>query len=46
MVTVRTADTSEPFMQITTLQIVIDDMRNHRPVKTVVTSKALVIKKF
>ena len=33
MMTVRTADTSEPFMQITTFQIVVDDMRDHRPVK-------------
>jgi hypothetical protein len=44
--TVRTADTSEPYMKITTFQIVVDDMRNHCPVETVVTSKAPVITGF
>ena len=33
-------------MQITTFQIVVDGMRNHSPVETVVTSKASVITGF
>jgi len=46
LVTVRTADTSEPCMQITTLQIVIDDIRNHRPIKAVISWKSPVITGF
>jgi len=33
-------------MQITTLQIIVYDMRDHRPVETVVTGKASVITGF
>jgi len=43
MVTVWTADAGESFMQIAAFQILVNDMRNHRPVKSVVASKASVI---
>ena len=43
MVTIRTAEAGEPFMQIAAFQIFVNVMRNHRPTKAVVASKASVI---
>ena len=42
----RTEDTSESFMQITKLQIFFYDMRDHRPVETVVMGKSSIITGF
>ncbi|SHO50453.1 hypothetical protein [Desulfopila aestuarii] len=46
MMTVRTADTGESFMQITALQVLVGHVRDDRTVKNVSSRKALGIAGF